>query len=438
MKRLLSFTLSALVLVTACDKTPERVEPIQKEDPKPTPPNPGKTDEPKKPEEPKQAEVKVFGSGDFKEELIKDGVLTIPEEFTELGANALKGRSDFHTLVGIGIRKLGASSLAESSVRTLNLPKLQRIEDKGLQLCRQLVELSLPELEYLGSNALQECTALESLRIPKVKHIGAQALMITLSLRHLQLGSVLPAVGDRAFQYTSVAKKLEVAKGRERDFVSFANKYKFSAIQEGPALQANFTPFPGDTEVSGTDFVNYGSSNAKVSDFVLEPRYKTINRFAFSDRKHFHDGFSALGVERIEEEALSGSCDNLWFLDFPNVRTVGNRAFQGPSGRTVYINMPMVEHIGAGAFEQLYRLERVAFPRLRTIGTDAFAYCEALKELELGETLPQKQGRIFGPTHGSRTLPAGRVTLVVPKGKRAEYEAWRSGIPQIGRVVEKN
>lgn len=439
MKKLFYLTLSVLVLATACDKTPAGVEPINKEEPKPNPqptPNPNPQD-PKQPEEPaKPVEPKVLTKEDIKAEWLKDGVLTLPVEYTEIGAGVLKGRSDFHTLVALNVTKLAPEALAGTAVRTLTLPKLQRVEDKALQACRQIRELSLPELEYIGVNGMQECTALHTLRCPKLKTLAEQALMATIQLRLLQLGSVPPSVGTRAFQYTSIAKTLSVAEGKEADFVAFANANRFASIVNGPALQANFSPIPSGSNTSGTDFVRIGGGGEQLTDFVLDPKYKTIKERGFWDSSFFHGSFASSSVETIEEYGLA-DCPNILFLDMPNLRSLGVKALDG-STRFEYFNLPKLETIGANAFERCYRFERIALPRLKAIGNEAFASCEKLKELELGDTPPTKGQNIFGSTQGHYTIKPGQITLIVPKGKKAEYEVWRNGLNQIGRVIEKN
>lgn len=112
MKTLPLLTLSVLVLASACDKTPEGVEPTHRkeiEKPTPTPPNPAPT--PVTDDKPKpQNEDKVFSSKDFRPDMLRAGVLTIPKEYTVLEASSFKGRGDISILVAEGLTRIGTEA----------------------------------------------------------------------------------------------------------------------------------------------------------------------------------------------------------------------------------------------------------------------------------------------------------------------------------------
>ena len=90
------------------------------------------------------------------------------------------------------------------------------------------------------------------------------------------------------------------------------------------------------------------------------------------------------GVLNIRKYAL---CKNtvLQTVDFPSVKTIGERAFESCEGIEEII-FPEVTSIGQYAFLLCLNLEKATFSKLKTLSSGAFSGCQKLNALILGNT----------------------------------------------------
>lgn len=430
MKKLLFIIIPVLLLLATvgCQKEENPVTPKQQdtlEEPKPSEPQKGKDDKPAEPTPqeptdpvpppPAPIEDKIFTRGSFKADMIAEGVLTIPSEFTIVGKEALVGNNSFSVLKG---------------------ENLKRIDQSAFDKCQGLRLVDLPALEHIGANAFMDCDALEEVLIPKVKSIESQAFYGLLKLKKVQMGDTPPTAELNAFKLSTVVKTLCVVEGKQEAFTFFANTHRFSGIEGGAPLVANFSPLPSGTEIEGTTIVRYEDIGGNQADLVLDPRFKKIASRAFWDVSSLHGLFASLSIEEIDEYGLA-DCSNILAIDFPQLRILGQNALEGCS-RLMKISLPRVEVIGSNALERCYRFERLSIPNIKTLGSQALADCQRLQILELGDTPPKTGQNIFGNPGARYGIKLGQITLIVPKGASSKYDSWRSAYRQIGRIVEQD
>lgn len=436
MRRSFLIGLCLITFLTACDQEPQNK-------PEPNlvvPVTPDKPEEPNKPKEKPTEEptpTKVLTTEDITADMLKDGVMTLPNDYAEIAANALKGRNDITRIVAPNLIKIGAEAFRGcKNLRELVLPKVRELGSKCFYECSTLRRIELPAVERIESGAFSDCLLVEELLIPSIKYIGSQAFYAMLHLKKVQMGTKVPEATNDAFKFCTVAKVLSVTEGQTSAFTSFANKHRFASIEKGEVLQANFSPLPAGMRTNNTNVERFeDSGSAQIKDFVLNSKYTSIGDYAFWSTPSLHDFFAAGGVETIGTMGLK-DCTNIIALDLPKVKKLGNEAIQGCS-RLSYVNIPLVEHIGAKAFELSYRITHLYIPMAKNIGNEAFADCQKLVEIELGAIPPTVGSNIFGKTGANYAIKAGQITLVVPKGAKSTYNSWLSQYPQISRIVER-
>lgn len=440
MRKPLLIGLCFIAFLTACDQEPQNkpeptppVVPITPDKPK----NPNESDKPGNKPVGEPTPTKVLTAADITADMLKDGVLTLPKDYAEIAANALKGRNDITRLVAPNLIKIGTEAFRGcKNLRELVLPKARDLGNKSFYECSALRRIDLPAVERIEVGAFSDCLIVEELLIPSIKHIGSQAFYAMLRLKKVQMGTTAPEASDDAFKFCTVAKVLSVTEGRSGAFTSFANKHRFARIEGGTALQANFSPQPSGMRVNGETIERFEDSGAvRLIDFVLNPKYKRIGERAFWETPSLHDLFAASGVEEVGNYGLQ-DCTNIIALDLPKVKKLGEEAIQGCS-RLTYVNIPLVEQIGAKAFELSYRITHLQIPMVKSIGDEAFADCQKLVEIELGATPPTMGNNVFGRTAANYAIKADQITLIVPKGAKSAYDGWTGKYTQIGRIVER-
>lgn len=367
------------------------------------------------PEDSPVTTTRVLNKADVKPDMIKEGVLTLPEEFTEIAANVFWGRKDIRQVVA---------------------PKLRKIGDKAFRECSSLVSFKAPLLESIGSNCFMDCINLQEFTARKLKYIGGQAFYANMRLKKLRLGKTPPTgVQADAFRYSTGAKILVLAPGANaEDFASFAGQHRFASIQGSTLSLINYNSLPSGSQTEGDKLISLGEKH--LGEFTLDPKYKVLG--VGNPLMNVQDGnisfFSAPGAESLGAKALY-DFSNIRALDLPKVKIIGASGVARCS-RLEYVNAPAVEELGERAFELCYRIVSLSLPSVKVIGDNALASCQKLRFLELGETPPNLSPTTFGSTEGNYAIPRGSITVFVPRGAKERYEAWRLSVPQIGNIQE--
>jgi hypothetical protein len=111
-------------------------------------------------------------------------------------------------------------------------------------------------------------------------------------------------------------------------------------------------------------------------------------------------------------------------------------AFRGFT-RLTWLRAPGLTTVGSYAFYHCTGLITVELPKVTRFGTNTFNGCTALSAIKLGENPP-----IFGTGTFTGLKPANTVTLTIPAGTKAAYDAAYSGMQWGGtnvavRIVER-
>lgn len=491
----LSLAVALLLSLASCDQEP------LKPAPKPEPPSPVVPAPSPSPEEPKpepKPEPKAFDAGDFKEDMLKDGVLTLPEHFisitpasldahkaqikiinapgvTEIADNAFTawemltavdfpkatkvGNKAFEGCNGISkiefpeVTEIGEESfLYCAGLKTLALPKVSKVGNKAFVQCHNLTKVELPMLTELGNEAFADCLSLSEVSLPELKKLGDKVFHEVYSLRKIIFGATMPEIADGAtpFLNTSVAKELYVPEGSEANFVDWANTTRFISLNgDKGRLTQNFDDTnkltsQGFSITSGTLTRMEESEVLELSNFVLTPGVTTIGEGIFNGLENDEDElggfFSAYGVTKVE----SGAFRHCGFerIELPNATDIATGVFAESSVKVVVL--PKLQYLKETILERT-GINILHLPSVTKIDKHALTGCKDLKYLILGATPPQipplkdinkpLNNSIFGLDTGGNAVKSAQVTIVVPDGSEAQYATWVGKNTQIKGII---
>lgn len=487
----LSLAVALLLSLASCDQEPIKPKP----GPKPEPPTPV-VPVPPSPENPKP-EPKAFESGDFKEDMLKDGVLTLPVHFisitpasldahkaqikvinasgvTEIADNAFTGWEmltavNFPKATKVGNKAFeGCNGITKiefpevtvvgeqsflycAGIKTLALPKVSKVGNKAFVQCHNLTIVELPMLTELGNEAFADCVSLSEVRLPTLKKLGDKAFYEDYSLRKVRFGATMPEITDGAtpFLNTSVAKELYVPGGSEANFVDWANKTRFISLNgDKGRLTQNFDDTNKLTSkrfsITAGTLTREDNQALKLSNFVLTPEVTTIGEDIFNgleqDEDELEGFFCAYGVTKVEYGAFRYCGFNR--IELPNAMDIATGVFAESSLEVVVL--PKLQHLRETVLEGT-DITILHLPSATEIEKHALAGCKNLKYLILGAIPPQipplkdinspLNNSIFGLDKGGRPVRNAQVTIVVPDGSEAQYATWVGKNTQIKEII---
>jgi hypothetical protein len=117
--------------------------------------------------------------------------------------------------------------------------------------------------------------------------------------------------------------------------------------------------------------------------------------------------FIRLGTYYTSEGVAAWKAGILTSIDFPNVTTIGERAFEA-CYNLINVNIPKVKTIEREAFFHT-KLQNIYIPEVNHIGTQALL--SSFSQITLGKTAPLVDGLLFSVGENPRT-----VTVRVPQG----------------------
>ena len=366
--------------------------------------------------------------------------IIIPESVTTLGKALFQGCKELKTADVNSAANLsedmfnGCSAL--SSV-TLN-SSIKQIGNSAFEACTSLTGITLPsELQELGVassyltdvNVFYGCTALESIRIPEgVEVIGANTFYGCSNLSDVQLGNNIVTIYDSAF----------------RDCTSLASiDLPDNLVNLG--VSSNITSSSTSVSNSSSSYVFAGTGLTSIS---IPATVKGLGAYAFQNCgaltsvvfEGADDGTCSLLT--IGDYAFDG-CTELTGVTIPaSVTTLGKYAFRGCVKFTAMTVPETVTKLGGGnlfenctelttvawntsynipdnAFKGCSKLETITInPEVQKIGKCVFQSCEALKAIELPESLTALGGTSSVSVTTDASVFAGCTSLksvVIPE-----------------------
>jgi len=269
------------------------------------------------------------------------GTLTMPEDLTEIEAEAFLGIKNISTVIlPEGVTDIGNRAFAGSSVTEINLPEsLSDIAPDAFADCAQLTASVLP-----GTYALDYCV---EYGVPyRMDCTPAEAFVYT--------------VADGAVTITG-----------------------YTGAYEKVIMPAEIEGCPV-TAIAKSAF----SGNKAIRSVYIPGTVTTIGNGVFQNCTSLTSAALGKGVASMGESTFKG-CSALESVRLPvTLETIGSYAFYGCAGLSEVVIPEGVTSIETRAFENCAGLEAVSFPStLVTVGDYAFQKCSSLKSVAFAEGL---------------------------------------------------
>ena len=372
----------------------------------------------------------------------EDGVYTVPNGVTKIGASAFEGQITLkkvvlpYTLQEIGknafyncysleevvfMTDTGDAATGVSNLTTmgesafynctalkaidLSRTKLAHIPANAFFNCSVLASVSLPTtlvsignsgttLNTSGANAFQDCTALTSITFPSgLKYINGSNNFKNTGLTSVTLPASLEMLGNSTFANCASLKEATFT----GNITSFGSSVFSSTALEKVVLSDKM-------ETLGSSTFN----NLKTLKIV------TYDSYTVKDATRFNDGYeNALppSLTSLPSSLFSG-CTSLKSMDLSNVKTVAGSLFKGCSALESVVLSTDLEVLGDYMFQNCTSLSSIEIPSsVTSLGKYAFDGCTKLTSIDLPETLT------FMGTYTFRKT--GLTSIVIPSGVKS-------------------
>lgn len=313
--------------------------------------------------------------------------------------------------------------------------KLERMGYYAFKECYALEEINIPQgVTAIEDRVFEQCTSLTEVTLPNgIKTIGAYSFYYCTELKSVSLNSGLTVIGENAFL----------------DCWALNDVYIPNTVES-----LEYRAF------SGCD---------SLESITIPGSVKTIGEQAFYWCRALQTVVIKDGVLTIENEAFNYTI--VMNLDMGNtVTSIGDRAFE--YANIVELNIPdSVTHLGVGAFSKCDNIKTIKFGRglsyisdycfeqatelyqsgglnedipesderlvipsnIKSIGTNAFASCSAVKSIVLSDGVETVAKRAFMDMPSLKELHIGRAV----KELAPEFALWCMG-PLTINVDQEN
>lgn len=268
-----------------------------------------------------------------------EAVIYIPNDISEIGANAFE---------------------SISSVRTIYIPKsVTKISNRAFQKCDNLEEVIIEDgLVEIGDYVFESCKKLNRIAFPgTLKTIGRSVFARCESMKELVIPDSVVAIGPYMFErglFNGTVTKLVLPKRFAKDCqnMNLPNVCNISYLDLDPS---GFEVTNGVLTICGD--TSYEVTTPKHVSAIGDAAFQYLQ-----------------GPRRI---IVTG-----------NVQKIGKRTFQGCSTLEEIIIEEGVTEIEEYAFESCVKLKKVVLPNsLQKIGKSVFARCESMKELFIPDSV---------------------------------------------------
>ena len=293
---------------------------------------------------------------------------------------------------------------------------------------RYLTAITFPDtLKTISGYAFHYNDAITSLTIPEsVTEIDDYAFTEMDGLLSVTLPAALTTIGDRAFYSCDVLGTLTIPENSKLEAIggyAFYNCAIRSLHLPKTLLSLGARAFYGNAELSTVEFAEDGA-------------LKSIGTYAFHSCTGLKELTIPAYIEEIESYAFylgsstTGGLERVVFEEGSHLTTIGARAFYYQSklktigeaivenGETVYVMPASLVELDDNAFYECASLEYIRFAEngaLTTLGGNVFAYCDALTEVVLPDTVTEMGSSVFTSCHGLErvVLPSNLTELPV-------------------------
>ncbi len=354
---------------------------------------------------------------------------SLPDKVTEIGDGALAGAAI--TTIGLTrVTKIGAYAFAGSGLTSVAWPEsIEKIPEGAFADCKNLNEITgLDSVTEVGAHAFERCSNIKTMNLPKALTIGDFAFSfmngnnyVTCRLTDFT-APLAQYIGESAFEGSAV-KTIELPAAKSLGYAAFANMIGLEQATFGGVEEMARFAFTGSL---GLKTVEFGEGTKYIAPYAfatlgitqdgaigyakgglttvnLPASLTQIHEAAFAGNTSLSN-IDLSHVEEIGAEAFymcsglgNNTANNRFVLSA--ARTIGESAFMGAFASTnasTSVSLPMAEYIGDYAFAgggvagseyggifgntlengRMFTggtIESVEFPKVKVIGTFAFA-----------------------------------------------------------------
>ena len=341
--------------------------------------------------------------------------IVVPSTVTAIDEAALEGTAFTEIEIPAGVRSIGRLALASTAVERITVDPANRYYSSEDGVLYQKTGTELRLQQYPRQKAGEEfappsgCTAIMDYAFLSVGY-DAEGKRIEGALRRITLGGKLKAVGESAFEASSVVVAV-------------------IDTEAGSALTLGSRAFYACHELRMIRFLNSAAPAAVGADFLGASDMATYLYVPTASRSMYAQKLSSYeGRIRTENdiygsyavEAYAGGYRILQYLGYETEIVI-----------PAYINGLEVKAIGSHAFSGSSTVKKITVEStaLEEIGASAFADCEALAVLTLKKPTP--------PTLGTDALrgASDELCIYVPAGDAVTlYRAANGWISHSDRI----
>ncbi|MGN0114576.1 MAG: leucine-rich repeat domain-containing protein [Acutalibacteraceae bacterium] len=294
--------------------------------------------------------------------IIKPEVIEIPEGVTVIGSDCCS------------VSSFNSSCFDEkSSIKEVILPNtVTKIEESAFENCKMLEKVHLSDnIECIPQNCFKGCSRLPKVNLPKqLKKIDKEAFC-GCNIKNLIIPEGVTEISGKAFSH---CESLEYV------FLPSTVKIMGKGVFEYCGQLKNIEVSAHNRHFSSKDGILFSDG---LKSLICYPANKSDKVVLIPNQ-----------TEAVFDYAFH-SARNIELIDFSNVHTIGESAFELSS--LISVCLPQsAEKISRNAFSKCYNLVTASLsPKIREIPESCFEYCNSLINIELPDGIEKISKQAF-------------------------------------------
>ena len=282
-----------------------------------------------------------------------------------IGSLAFDGCHKLESIDLENVTQLYTQAFNRTLIKSVNMPKLQKIQGGAFYGMRVLEEVNIPKLSKIPSSMFEECKSLKTIPdcVKDVTEIGFAAFR-NAGIEELDFLNAV-SVDDEAFSFCEKAKSLHLPNCTEMGWQRNLGSSELTQIS-----------LPDAISVEGIE------SSPNIISISL-PRVISVSGNGFRHDYNLKSVYMP-NLKNADRGYLFYDCKALEEVNLPNLQSAGANSFkQCYSLKEIYL--PICTYIGQSCFEDCRELEIIDLSSLKTIDVSysPFKKCPKLKHLIL-------------------------------------------------------